>query len=103
MHMDDAVRPAASDARTGSFDVRAWLAGMARVHVDQVIFVSDHERSGRRTVTYDCAGVAAKVRIAPVAGAAAWELTAEVGEMADRVLLPGATRFVWRAPRGTHA
>jgi hypothetical protein len=76
---------------------------MARVRVDDVRFIADHERSGRRTVTYDCAGNPAKVRIASVAGAAAWELTAELGRAKERVLLPGATRFVWRAARGTHA
>jgi len=101
--MDDMSRMTLPDSRTASFDVRRWLAGIGRVGIDGVTFVSESERSGRRTVLYDCAGVSVKVRMAPVSGAAAWELVADFGQSVDRVLLPRATRFVWRPPRGTHA
>src|SRR3954453_3181980 len=86
------------DTRGGPFDVRGWLAGLRNISIDSVRYVGENERQGHRTVTYDCAGSVGKVRIGPVAGAAAWELVAEVGEEVDRVVLPGATRFVWRTP-----
>jgi len=97
------ARDAAPDERAATFDVRGWLAGLGHTSIDAVRFVSERERSGRRTVTYDCAGSEAKVRMTPLSGAATWELTAELNGAVDRVLLPGATRFVWRPPRGTHA
>lgn len=90
------------DGRASSFDVRGWLAGLATCAVEEVRHISDHERNGRRTVTYDCNGVTTKVRMTTVAGAAAWELVAETRGAADRVVLPAGTRFVWR-PRGTHS
>ena len=76
---------------------------MGHLSIDAVQFVSESERGGRRTVTYDCAGSVAKVRMAPLAGTAAGELVAELGGTVDRVLLPVATHFIWRPPRGTHA
>jgi hypothetical protein len=100
---DGSARGCAADARAGTFDVRGWLAGLSHTSIDAVQFVSEHERSGRRTVTYDCAGSVAKVRMTPLSGTAAWELTAELIGAVDRVLLPGATRFVWRPPPGTHS
>ncbi|HEY7025842.1 MAG TPA: hypothetical protein VH371_12875 [Candidatus Limnocylindrales bacterium] len=87
----------------GAFDVRGWLSGVGHVPKDAIQYVTESERSGQRTVTYKCGGSTAKVRMASVAGAAAWELVAEFEGAVDRVLLPRATRFVWRAPRGTHA
>ena len=101
--MAETTRAGGSEPRATSFDVRGWVAGMSHIAKDAVQFVSESERGGRRTVTYNCAGSVAKVRMAPVAGAAAWELVAEINDSVDRVLLPRATRFVWRAPRGTHA
>ena len=79
------------------------MAGLGRLSIDAVQYVSESERGGRRTVTYDCLGSVAKVRMVPLTGTAAWELTAELGGAVDRVLLPGATHFIWRPPRGTHA
>ena len=87
------------DGRASTFDVRNWLAGLVRCTADDVRFVSDGERRGRRTVTYLCSGEAAKVHMAPVAAGAAWELVAETSGATDRVVLPAGTRFVWR-PRG---
>jgi hypothetical protein len=101
--MEDADRAPLPGSRAASFDVRSWVAGVGHVSIDSVKYVSESERAGRRTVVYECAGHTAKVRMAPVTGAAAWELVAEVDQSVDRVVLPGATRFVWRAPRGTHA
>lgn len=101
--MAETTRAGGSNGRASSFDVRGWIAGVGHISKDVVQFVSESERGGRRTVTYNCAGAVAKVRMAPVAGAAAWELTAEFNDSVDRVLLPRTTRFVWRAPRGTHA
>jgi hypothetical protein len=103
MHMDDSAQRILHDSRTTLFDVRGWLAGLGHIPVNAVQYVTESERSGRRTVTYDCAGKVAKVRMMPVSGAAAWELTAELGEAVDRVVLPGATRFVWRSSQGNHA
>jgi hypothetical protein len=100
--VEETSRTALPGPRAGSFDVRAWLAGLKHVSTDSVTFVSENERAGRRTVVYECAGRAVKVRVAPVAGAAAWELVAELDDSVDRVVLPGATRFLWRAPRGPH-
>jgi hypothetical protein len=87
------------DGRASTFDVRNWLAGLVNCPANEVRFVSDTERRGRRTVTYLCSGETAKVRMAPVASAAAWELVAETSGATDRVVLPAGTRFVWR-PRG---
>jgi hypothetical protein len=101
--MDDLMRPSPQSGQNASFDVRSWLADLGHVAIDAVEFVSESERQGRRTVTYNCAGTLAKVRMSPLPGAAAWELVAEMPGAVDRVLLPGGTRFVWRPPRGTHA
>ena len=101
--MDDSAQRILHDSRTTLFDVRGWLAGLGHIPVGAVHFISESERSGRRTVTYDCAGTVAKVRMTPLTGAAAWELVAELGQAVDRVVLPGATRFVWRSSKGTHA
>jgi len=101
--LDGSARDTAADTRAATFDVRGWLAGLGHMSIDAIQFVSEGERSGRRTVTYDCAGSVAKVRMTPLSGAATWELTAELNGTVDRVLLPGATRFVWRPPRGTHS
>lgn len=89
------------DPPASAFDVPSWVAGVGRVSIDLVEYVTESERGGRRTVTYDCNGTEAKVRMAPVAGTAAWELVAECKGAVDRVLLPGATKFIWRRPH-TH-
>lgn len=91
------------DPQPAAFDVRGWLATVGHFPKEAIQYVAESERSGQRIVTYNCAGSIAKVRMAPVVGAAAWELVAEVEGLVDRVLLPRATRFVWRSPRGTHA
>jgi hypothetical protein len=101
--MDESYRVSLPDTRDSSFNVRRWLADVTRIDIDSIQFVAESERSGRRVVTYDCGGTPAKVRMGPVAGAAAWELIAEVSGTVDRVVVPGATRFLWRTPRGTHA
>ena len=101
--MDDSHRVSLPGTRAASFDVRTWLADLTHVDINAIQFLAETERAGRRTVTYDCAGTVGKVRMGPVAGAAAWELTAEVGPTVDRVVVPGTTHFVWRARRGTHA
>jgi len=88
------------DGRASTFDVRNWLAGLVKCPANEVRFVSETERHGRRTVTYLCNGETAKVRMASVAAAAAWELVAETSGATDRVVLPAGTHFVWR-PRGT--
>ena len=90
------------DGRAPTFDVRRWLAGLVNCTADDVRFMSETERHGRRTVTYECSGETAKVRMAPVAAGAAWELLAEANGMADRVVLPAGTRFTWR-PRRTQS
>ena len=87
------------DGRASTFDVRNWLAGLVKCPVLEVRFVTDAERRGRRTVTYECNGETVKVRMAPIAAGAAWELAAETIGTTDRVVLPAGTRFVWR-PRG---
>lgn len=102
--MEDVSRAGLPDGRPSSFDVRSWLAGLGHYPLEAVRYVTESERAGRRTVTYDCAGTVARVRMSPVGGGApAWELVAELPDLADRVVLPGGTHFVWRAPRGTHA
>jgi len=101
--MANAANSPHHDPQPQAFDVRGWLSGVGHVPKDAIQYVTESERSGQRIVTYNCAGSIAKVRMAPVVGAAAWELVAEVEGLVDRVLLPRATRFVWRAPRGTHA
>jgi hypothetical protein len=87
------------DGRASNFDVRKWLAGLVNCPANEIRFVSETERRGRRTVTYVCNGQTAKVRMASVAAAAAWELVAETSGTTDRVVLPAGTHFVWR-PRG---
>jgi hypothetical protein len=101
--MDDLTRLSPQGGPNSAFDVRSWLAGLGHLSADAVEYVGESERQGRRTVTYNCAGKTAKVRMAPLAGAAAWELVAELPGAVDRVLVPGGTKFVWRPPRGTHA
>jgi len=101
--MDDRTHLSPHGGQSAAFDVRTWLAGLGHLAVDAVEYVSESERQGRRTVTYNCAGKTAKVRMAPLPGAAAWELVAEMPGAVDRVLLPGGTKFVWRPPRGTDA
>ena len=101
--MHDLTRPSPHGGQTVPFDVRSWLAGLSHLAVDAVEYVGESERQGRRTVTYNCAGTTLKVRMAPLAGTAAWELVAEMPGAVDRVLLPAGTRFMWKPPRGTHA
>ena len=101
--MDDLTRLSPQGGQSPAFDVRSWLAGLGHLTVDAVEYVGESERRGRRTVTYNCGGKTAKVRMAPVAGTTAWELVAEMPGVADRVLVPAGTRFMWRPPRGTHA
>jgi hypothetical protein len=84
------------DPPASAFDVPSWIARVGRVAVDSVEYVAESERRGRRTVTYDCDGTRATVRMTSVTGTAAWELVAECAGTVDRVLLPGATRFIWR-------
>ena len=94
----DEPRGRYSDLGGAAFEIRGWLAGLGQIPIESVQYLGENERHGRRTVTYDCAGAVAKVRMGPVAGAAAWELVAELGDAMDRVVLPGATRFIWRVP-----
>jgi hypothetical protein len=101
--MDDLARQSPQGGQSSTFDVRSWLAGLGHLTVDKVEYVAESERQGRRTVTYNCGGTTAKVRMSPLPGAAAWELVAEMPGAVDRVLLPGGTRFIWRQMRGTHA
>jgi hypothetical protein len=89
------------DPPASAFDVPSWVASVSHVPIDSVEYVNESERAGRRTVTYNCDGSTAKVRMSPVAGAAAWELVAECRDVIDRVVLPGVTRFIWR-PNRTH-
>ena len=91
--------------RTTTFDVRTWLADLGRCSIDDVRYVAEDEKHGQLTVTYDCRGESTRVRVNPVGGVgtAAWEITAEWRSGVERVVVPGGTRFVWRAtPGGTH-
>lgn len=87
------------DPPASAFHVPSWIAGVSHVSIEMVEYLTESERGGRRTVTYDCDGTKAKVRMTSVAGTAAWELVVECRGAIDRVLLPGGTRFIWRTSR----
>ena len=82
------------------FDVPGWIATLGGCAREKVVYRGETEQSGLLSVSYECDLTPANVDLVAIpmgdSGRASWQVSARIGDRAERVQVPGNTRFLWR-------